>query len=136
VSYNIDTWKTVELNDLSIPLASFNKELVKWSEPPKVQITLGGDAGIAGNVSVDNTQINVEQVNIRDVGSGWDFHNYLLPALKKSSGTLVAFLVWEGGDSMSVLTVKDGNVQHEDFDPVATLKELLNLRERAKRETP
>lgn len=62
-----------------------------------------------------------EWIKIKDFcwsgeGSGYTFDYLLECILPKSRGELNAVLIWEGGDSMERLVVKNGKVSREDVD--------------------
>ena len=58
----------------------------------------------------------VKEMNIAGEGSNFFFHEVLKPALKLSTGTLIATLIWEGGDSISRIIVNDGEIKEEQID--------------------
>ena len=49
-------------------------------------------------------------------GSGYFINEVLEPALENSKGELIASCVWEGGDTINQIIVKDGNVEWVDID--------------------
>ncbi|OGC94111.1 MAG: hypothetical protein A2W25_12060 [candidate division Zixibacteria bacterium RBG_16_53_22] len=49
-------------------------------------------------------------------GSGRCWSEVLMPTLEHSTGRLVAIQVWEGGDSITRLTVQDGVVKEEQIE--------------------
>lgn len=121
MSYNIDRWKTKKLNDLKIPLQAFYKHpRTDWhpvgvaDETGLLKLRCGCEQEILGVVK--DGILEVASFDMHGEGSG-TFYNWILePALKESTGELEAVLVWEGGDSILRLTVKDGKVASEDVD--------------------
>ncbi len=124
MSYNIDRWKTKRLVDLVIPLiaytSAYTADRISRGWRPNIQhdyatnkITIGmgcdSDEAIVGTLTADNL-IHVESISLRGEGSGTDYYDVLIPMLKASHGELEAVQVWEGGDSISRLVVKDGVV--------------------------
>ncbi len=60
--------------------------------------------------------IYVTEIQCYGEGSGSTYRDVLLPALKEGKGTLIVSCVWEGGDSLSRLIVRDGVVTEEDIE--------------------
>lgn len=125
MSYNIDTWKTKKLDNLVIPLKAFYKhERKDWhpevryvspqTNSSEVVISGGCEQEIKGTVK--DGVLTVTEFDITGEGSGTFYSWILEPALKESKGILEAVLIWEGGDSINRLTVKDGEVETEDID--------------------
>ena len=124
MSYNIDTWKTKRLENLTIPREAFYRsERTDWhpecdegTDLFAGQITLhcGCDQTIKG--TLDSGQIRITEFDMAGEGSGTLYHEILEPALKESRGYLEAVLVWEGGDSITRLVVNDGEVTSEEIE--------------------
>ncbi len=53
---------------------------------------------------------------VQGEASGSYMHYVVNEALKHSTGELEAVLIWEGGDSITRLTVKDGDVNETDIE--------------------
>ncbi len=120
MSYNIDTWKLKKLVNLAIPLESFFKsDRADW-HPEKIyckdgELILGFMSGdITGRVK--DGILYVKEIDISGEGSGGDMDEVIEPALEDSTGELVASCVWEGGDSINQLIVKDGKVEWRDIE--------------------
>ena len=124
MSYNIDTWKTKKIDGLVVPVVP----LYKSKYPPskmviesyendivRVRIDISEIGGISGVLTSDKC-IVVEKIELCGEGSGMDFADILMPALKLSKGHLEAVLVWEGGDSITRLCVSDGKVTTEAIE--------------------
>ena len=116
MSYNIDTWKTKKLENLTIPLKAFFKhERTDWhpkqpeivnAETMEIEMECGCEQLIKGTLK--DGIIHVTELEMYGEGSG-TFKGWILDeALKQSKGELEAVLVWEGGDSITRLKVKDG----------------------------
>ena len=119
MSYNIDTWKTKKMENLKIPLkALFKHKRTDWHpEQPKIvnyetmeiEMECGCEQLIKGILK--DGIIHVTELEMYGEGSG-TFKGYILDeALKESTGELEALLVWEGGDSITRLKVKEGVVE-------------------------
>lgn len=55
-------------------------------------------------------------INCSGEGSGFTMNEILEPVFKDSKGELIAVCVWEGGDSINRLIVKDGTVEWEQIE--------------------
>ena len=117
MSYNIDTWKTKKLENLVIPMSEIRKL-------PYVDVYLDEDGNIdISGVSemfeitgtLDGKSVRVVTICHEGERSGhtWDA---LKTCLKSSTGEFVATQVWEGGDSITRLIVKDGIVTEENIE--------------------
>lgn len=132
MSYNIDTFKVKKLENLKIPLASFfihpredwhpkvtygrsymseGREKVLQQE---ISINVAESCSIKG--TLENEILSVTEIKWYGECSGTGMDWVLGPALKESTGELIASCVWEGGDSVNRLIVKDGNVTWEDIE--------------------
>ena len=111
MSYNIDSWKTKRLNNLTIPLEAFyrhartdwhpSKPVVEDAETGAVTLKSGCEQEIKGMLK--GGVLTITDFNMTGEGSGTFYHWILEPALKESRGELEAVLVWEGGDSIQRL---------------------------------
>lgn len=124
MSYNVDTWKTKELVDLRIPVASLYKSERKDWHPKQINHGAGlgrvlfqvfnDSSSIGGQIAGD--VLHVTHIVAHGEGSGSALRLIIEPALADSTGKLVASRVWEGGDSIDVLTVVDGVLTVEEID--------------------
>lgn len=127
MSYNISTWKTKKLENLIIPLKAFYEHKRNdWhpSEPiitninddgnVEVELECGCEQSIKGILK--DGMLNVSEFEMYGEGSG-TFKSWILDeALKQSKGELEAVLIWEGGDSITILKVKDGIIEENDIE--------------------
>ena len=125
MSYNCDTFKVKKLENLKIPIKyllspertdwAFERE-ENYNEDNEIESTTftNMDSDITG--IVENGTLTVKEICISGEGSGTIFYDILEPALKDSKGELIASCVWEGGDSINQIIVKDGNVTWKDID--------------------
>ncbi len=120
MSYNIDTWKLKKLVNLAIPLESFFKSGETDWHPEKEYDKNGmltlvfGESEITGRV--EDGILHVKEIDIGGEGSGSDMHEVIEPALEDSTGELIASCVWERGDSINQIIVKDGKVEWRDIE--------------------
>ena len=125
MSYNIDTWKTKKLKNLEIPVEAFYRHPRKDWHPKqpvvvdvatmKVRVNFPCGGGEVEGVLKDGF-IHVESIDLYSEGSGGFMVYVLEGALKESRGELEAVLVWEGGDSITRLSVKDGVVTEKEVE--------------------
>lgn len=131
MSYNISSWTTKKLDELKIPLDAFynlSSDLVKrgWrTRNPEItsidndhifiKIDFMDASHIEGELLMDK-KVAVNKIYFGGEGSGTLFFDILKPALEKSTGTLEAVLVWEGGDCISRLTVVNGVVTDKEIE--------------------
>ena len=124
MSYNIDSWKTKKLKNLTIPLkAFFEHKRTDWhpkqpeivnAETMEIEMDCGCEQLIKGILK--DGIIHVTELKMYGEGSG-TFKDWILDeALKQSKGELEAVLVWEGGDSITRLKVKDGVIEETDVE--------------------
>ena len=119
MSYNIDTWRTKQLDGLTIPLAELRNH-GDWFDNPQLNeddtLTITGGAERFEMIGRrDGDMLHVTEIDCSGEGSGRHY-DVLTDVFAKSTGTLVASLVWEGGDSITRLTVKDGVVSSENIE--------------------
>lgn len=122
--YDISKWKTKKLDNLVIPLdALYRSERKDWlpgapkvmdAESGEVEIECGCGQSIQGILK--DSALRVTSLDMSGEGSGTFLREILEPALKESTGGLEAVLIWEGGDSVTRLIVKDGVVANSPED--------------------
>ncbi len=116
MSYNIDTWKTKSLDNFSIPM----KQIKQFPHTNIMMIDNG--VVIDGPIemfeiigTVEEGVLNVTSINFSGEGSGSIYEDFL-NMLKESKGLLIASQVWEGGDSITKITVRDGFVVESEIE--------------------
>jgi hypothetical protein len=107
-------------------LADLGQEVATDDHPPQ-RFRFGADAesgqcclisigeGWIGGVLTDGMLL-VEHIDLVGEGSGTLWGNLIVPALERSTGTMEAVRVWEGGDCVDRVTVRDGEVDEEEID--------------------
>lgn len=128
MSYNIDTWKTKKLENLVIPLKFLyeqNKEGLHpsyYSSQPEIvdietnEVSIKLATGQKIKAILKDKNLHIIELKVYGEGSGIVLEEILKPALKQSTGELEAVCVWEEGDSITQLSVKDGMVIEEGVD--------------------
>jgi len=110
-------WKTLQLDNLKVPVSAFYQPSLKGLNPV-VYTTIGsteveidyGEASIFGHISPTPEDI----VTIKSFGVGdltMQKYNGMLAVLAKSTGHLIARVVFDDGDSVVRLTVHDGLIK-------------------------
>lgn len=120
MSYNITTWNVKTLDGLAIPVnalcdGDYFKAPVLDTKTGAFSIYGMDGTYIKGAIKGDG-YIHVTEIQCYGEGSGSTYRKVLLPALEQSVGTLIVSCVWEGGDDLSRLTVRDGVVTEEEID--------------------
>lgn len=117
MSYNINKWKTKELKNLEIPIDAFFKHpRTDWHPEQHIEDAATGRAVLECGCEqkihgfLADGKFKVTEFDMSGEGSGTFMEWILEPALKESIGFLEAVLIWEGGDTVERLTVKDGVV--------------------------
>lgn len=114
MSYNISRWNTKEIAGLRLPVAAVHnfpgaKVYLERDGTVKVYADTEGFK-IAGRV--EGGDIAVDAISMWGIASGWHWDKFKA-LLGTGAGRLVATQLWEDGDSMSRLTVQDGDVREE-----------------------
>lgn len=139
MSYNCDTFKVKKLENLRIPVKSLYKnERSDWHPERKDNdngtVTFSiMESEINGIIKKGIKDCNIFNQNMkthdprndilvvlsiccRGEGSGTTMNKIIEPALRDSKGELIVSCVWEGGDSINQLIVKNGNINWKDID--------------------
>jgi len=121
MSYNCDLFKVKKLENLRIPVASLFKHPRKDWHPNKevneddtVTFRIMDMVEVTG--IIENDILIVEEICCYGNGSGSAMEYVFEPAFEDSIGELIVSCVWEGGDSINQLIVKDGKVEWKDID--------------------
>lgn len=97
MSYNIDSFKVKKLSNFAIP---------DTSEIP--------DDLLPEGFSITETPFEdecyVSDIALAGDWSGHFFHDYFLGMLERSTGMMLALVIWEGGDTVEMIMVEDGVV--------------------------
>lgn len=121
MSYNCTTFKVKKLENLRIPMASFYKSQRRDWHPSRsirddgtIELAIMESSFITGYL--DNDILNVKSIECSGEGSGSAMNIILEPALKDSTGELIVSCVWEGGESIDQLIVKNGDIEWKPID--------------------
>jgi len=130
MDYNISTWKTKRIDNLAIPMEALyhiDVDLIKRGYAPKAPVVMQQDRavqvlviylgdGFINGVEHYDYMLYVTDIDLTGEASGTVYYEVLLPALHQSTGELEAVLIWEGGDYISRLIVKDGEVTESEVE--------------------
>lgn len=83
------------------------------SAPGSWTLSASEGGGLEGSVNGDT--LTITNVKCYGSGSGGGWTDIIEPILAKTKGVFEAVLVWEGGDSLYRLKVKDGKMTQEDL---------------------
>ena len=119
MSYNISSWKTKELKDFQLPLDALYADDRGYLDRPEIMPDRttsieGMDGTVIKGKLIDN-QLIISSITCYGEGSGTTY-DILLISFRSSMGTLIAVCVWEGGDSISRLTVQNGTITEEQIE--------------------
>lgn len=120
MSYNIDTFKIKELINFSLPVkALYKHERSDW-HPDRID---NDDGTVTFEImetklegTIKDEIFYMTDISCKGEGSGTTTHWILDPAFKESKGKLVASRVWEGGDDIDIMTVKDGKLSTKNIE--------------------
>lgn len=120
MSYNCDMWKTKLINNFKIPIASLYKHHRDDWHPERINNDDGSVIFEIGETKlhgiIENEWLVVKSIKCTGEGSGTAMDFILEPAFEDSVGELIASLIWEKGDTINELTVKDGKVSWENIE--------------------
>ena len=120
MSYDISTWKTKKIKNLQIPMKAFQCENKEWRpdieyiDDNKCSLSWGSKDDIIGHI--ENKILHVHSIDISGEGSGGTLYYCLDDAIQHSKGELLAVRIWEGGDSINQIHVKDGVITEDDIE--------------------
>lgn len=117
MSYNISTWKTKRIDSLVIPMEYFTKRAFDYKvilTSDGLNITGPSEGFIIHGIAM-HPNVVVDKICDSGAGSGWHYDN-LIEMLKESKGELEAVLIWERGDDITRIIVKDGVVNEEHIE--------------------
>ena len=120
MGYDINTFKVKKIENLKIPVASLFKHSRSDWHPDQQNndddsVTFSIIESEFSGVIVEDIFI-CQSIDCSGEGSGTVMDWILEPALKDSTGELVASCVWEGGDTINQLIVKNGSVEWKDIE--------------------
>lgn len=115
MSYNVSGFTIKKLDSFVLPYSKV-LEMAEGHVTIKDYILTFDDFYASGMEIVgtlDGALLHVSDIHYSGEGSGtyWDEFEDLLT---KSTGTLRVRVVWEGGDTVEIVTVTDGTVKRED----------------------
>lgn len=129
MSYNITSWRTKELKDFRVPIRELYPERLRSDlhpEPPVIsmdslrplqgRVAIGiAEGKITGWLLFASALLEVDEIKVYGESSGHVYEDVLKPAFARSTGKLVARLVWEGGDTVEMIRVENGVLTEEEI---------------------
>jgi predicted HAD superfamily Cof-like phosphohydrolase len=132
MSYNISKFIIISQKDFKIPqsLLAENKDWEDWygnqiGESQHFILEGAEDTSISGIDSLCGRYIEEVEIVCYGEGSRWDYTERLIPILTESKGQLSVLEVWEGGDTMRVMEITDGNIIYKDLVEMLTPKKNI-----------
>ena len=120
MSWNIDNFRVKKIENLKIPVASLYKH---GQEDLYPEIANNNDGTATVSIfdnrmygTIDNGIFTCTNIECYGEGSGTVMGDVLEPALKDSTGEFIASCVWERGEEINRLIVKDGDISWEDIE--------------------
>ena len=120
MSYNIDSCKIKKMENFIIPIKSLYEAPENWMpkqphitnvDTNEVVIYCGCGQSIKGILTEGN--LHVTSMDLSGEGSGSLMDEVIENAFKQSTGEFEAVMIWEGGDSITKMIVKDGILTEE-----------------------
>lgn len=116
MSYNIDNFKIKEIENFRIPIKEFDKIVFRKdfdfdTNEIKIESDYCEECEFEGIVK--DGIIELSKMTICGEGSGHFMATIGEALLEKSTGKLVARLIWEEGDSVENLMVENGIIDRE-----------------------
>ena len=122
MSFNCSVFRIKKIENLRIPVASLYKhDREDWHPKRKnykddVVIFHSNFENVFLKGKIESNILICDDIKCFGEGSG-TFKGWILEeALKESTGELEAVLVWEGGDSITRLKVKDGEISEIEIE--------------------
>lgn len=119
MSYNIDAFKIKKLENFKISVKDFDKKVFG---NPEIDLETNEIKFESNNCEVCefkgtliNGYVELNKISIYGEGSGHFMATIGDKLFKKSTGTLVARLTWEEGNSVENLTIIDGVEEREEL---------------------
>lgn len=118
MSYNIDSFKVKKLENFKIAVKDFDKEIFG---NPRIdldtnEILFEGDCETCEFEGIlKDGFVELSRIDISGESSGGFMIECGDALLKKSTGTLIATLIWERGDSVERISIIDGKKETEEL---------------------
>ena len=142
MSYNVDRWSTKRLENLVIPIKllygedswetrpvffdkgyyNYDNFLTGYDFTPEdleknlIAFDYTHDGSELVGYADEDKNFHVLSATFSGMGSGRVLYDIIEPALKESTGTLIASRIWESGDAIDRITCIDGDITTENID--------------------
>jgi len=123
MSYNIDTFKLKKVR-LTLPIDIKFDKYVDWLDEESVignfdkgtwSINDNGE-GFEMQGKITKAGLEVTNVKVNGEGSGHDYEDLLKPLFVDYKGDLEAVMIWEGGDSITSISIVNGKVTEKEIE--------------------
>jgi hypothetical protein len=109
MSYNIDTVQIVRNKDAHFTVADFDKLVDELGEDTPGNCFIHRISDRRGRpITVDGDKVPITNLSWGSTGSGHLFDAFEKKVAPKVKGDIVAIVTWEGGDSIELWHIKDG----------------------------
>ena len=120
MSYDCDLFKIKKIENFKIPIASLCKSkqsdwIIDYVDKDKGTVVINDCTTIMSGI-IENGIFICKSIDCSGESSGFIMAEILEPAFRDSTGELIASCIWEGGDTINQLIVKDGSVKWEDIE--------------------
>jgi len=121
MSYNIDTFKLKKVK-LTLPIDIKLNKYADWLKDTIADLNNGtwsvndGWEGFSMSGKIINSRLEVENIDCSGGGSGNAYEEILKPLFKDYKGDLEVVTVWEGGDSITKLSIINGVIKEKDIE--------------------
>lgn len=121
MAYNVTAWNTKEIRDLKWSMGEFKRLMDENGHGFGVHISTAGIKLSMTEMSyivitATESVVDVSEISLSGEFSGRLCLEVIEPLLAKSTGTLIASRVWEGGDHIDKLTSIEGVVTVEPIE--------------------
>lgn len=121
MTWNISDFKVKELHDFKLNLDTIRETIIQENgvvELSNYEIfnnTLIFFGGLEIKGQIKNEWLVVTNFDWHGSWSGTVWRDILLPSFVTSTGTMIAVLIWEQGEEIEQITIKDGVIETKEI---------------------
>lgn len=112
MSYNISAWHTIRHDNFQMHSSTLKRLVKNRPESFSINHNYTPEEYLEEFFS---SRLRITDISARGEGSGRFWNDSLLEAFEETTGKYKAVISWEGGDSIYLLTVIDGEVRDENL---------------------